>query len=227
MLTQLMLIQKINVAGTVDVFLADSGMFNWSFESRRTRLAGDREFFPFQLGAGCRIQSAEPGPETRVERQGEEILFSHDYAIPAGTVIGILFPKAFVPGEVVFKHKPYIPVGQAAPVSLKPPGQIDIFYNVPEKRCAVIFHIHRNTCFGFSCASSQVKNFVKGVKHLKQEMRKEKAVQDIWLRNQEVMHLLQINDRTLMRRRQDGSIPFTGTRGNYLYRKSDIERLLV
>lgn len=46
------------------------------------------------------------------------------------------------------------------------------------------------------------------------------------LDNQQVMQLLKISPRTLIRRRHDGTIPSTQIKGKFYYRESDIMELL-
>ena len=47
-----------------------------------------------------------------------------------------------------------------------------------------------------------------------------------WYDNQDVMQLLKISSRTLLRRRHDGSIQSTQIKGKFYYRKSHIEEVL-
>lgn len=224
-----MLIQKIHSNGTAEVFQAQSSYFHWAFESRRPALPDDQNYFPFSLAEDCMVSRRAPGPETRIELKGGEIIFTRDYAMPPGTVIGILFPPHYMPGDITFRQKAFIPVGEDKPLALKPPGQLQVMGNESEKRCALIFHIHKSSCFGFRCVCRPVSkpDFMKGLQVLKKEISTQKLVEDVWLQNQDVMRLLKITDRTLMRRRQDGTIPYSGTRGNYLYKKADIEGMLA
>ena len=153
-----MVIQKIEEDGRVEVFQVSSDNFQWTFDNRRTMTSEDQEFFPFQLFGQLNILKRPPGAETRTYSKEGEITFCDDYGVPAGTVIGLLFPKTFVPDILKFKDKPFIPVGFAGQVSSRPPGQIQILYNYQEKRCAIIFNIHENICFGFKCISKRVSN---------------------------------------------------------------------
>jgi len=156
MITRLMVIQKINEDGKVDVFQISSENFQWTFENRRTQIETDKEYFPFALFGDINIFQRQPGAETRTYTRENEITFCDDYGIPGGTVIGILFPKNFIPDIIKFKDKPYIPVGFAGQVITRPPGQIQILYNHLEKRCALVFNIHENICFGFKCVSRKI-----------------------------------------------------------------------
>lgn len=149
-----MVIQKINEDGKVEVFQVSSNNFQWTFENRRARSKADEEYFPFSLsGNSLDIFKRSPGAETETHTKDKEIIFCDDYGVPAGTVIGVLFPKNYIPDVIKFKDKPYIPVGLAGQVTTTPPGQIQIFYSHFEKRCAIVFNIHQNIVFGFKCIS--------------------------------------------------------------------------
>lgn len=151
-----MVIQKVNEDGKVEVFQVTSDNFQWTFENRRTKIESDSEFFPFGLFGDINILKRQPGAETRTYLKENEITFCDDYGVPGGSVIGILFPTDFIPDIIKFKDKPFIPVGFAGQVSTRPPGQIQILYNHLEKRCAIIFNIHENVCFGFNCIAKKV-----------------------------------------------------------------------
>lgn len=158
MLTKLIVIQKIEADGQVDVFQATSDNFQWTFESRRTKSKEDKEYFPFLLFGNLNILQRKPGAETRIYTRENEITFCDDYGVPGGIVIGILFPKNFIPDIVKFKDKPFIPVGFAGQISTRPPGQFQILYNHLEKKCAIVFNIHENICFGFKCIAKRVSD---------------------------------------------------------------------
>lgn len=158
MITRLMVIQKINEDGKVDVFQVSSDNFQWTFENRRTQTETDKEYFPFTFFGDINIFKRQPGAETRIYRKEKEITFCDDYGVPGGTVIGVLFPKNYIPDIIKFKDKPYIPVGFAGQVTTRPPGQIQILYNHLEKRCSIIFNIHENIVFGFKCIAKEVSN---------------------------------------------------------------------
>jgi hypothetical protein len=49
MITKLMIIQKINNDGIVDVFQVSSDYFQWTFENRRAQIRADKEYFPFSI----------------------------------------------------------------------------------------------------------------------------------------------------------------------------------
>ncbi|UMQ44124.1 hypothetical protein MKS83_10595 [Chryseobacterium sp. Y16C] len=158
MITKLMVIQKINDDGKLEVFQISSENFQWTFENRRTKVQADKEYFPFTLFGDINIFQRQSGAETRIYVKGNEISFCDDYGVPSGTVVGILFPKNYIPDIIKFKDKPFIPVGFAGQAITKPPGQIQILYNYLEKRCAVIFNIHENIVFGFKCIAKLVSS---------------------------------------------------------------------
>lgn len=160
MITKLMVIQKINEDGNVEIFQISSKNFQWTFENRRTKINTDEEYFPFSLFASRKIDilRRQPGAETKTYLKENEITFCDDYGVPGGTVIGVLFPKNYIPDIIKFKDKPYIPTGLVGQVTTKPPGQIQILYNHIEKRCAIIFNIHKDILFGFKCIAKKVND---------------------------------------------------------------------
>lgn len=160
MITKLMVIQKINEDGNVEIFQISSKNFQWTFENRRTKINTDEEYFPFSLFSSRKIDilRRQPGAETRTYLKENEITFCDDYGVPGGTVIGVLFPKNYIPDIIKFKDKPYIPAGLVGQVTTKPPGQIQILYNHIEKRCAIIFNIHNDILFGFKCIAKKVND---------------------------------------------------------------------
>ncbi|KPM49266.1 hypothetical protein [Jiulongibacter sediminis] len=156
MITKLMVIQKVNEDGKVEVFQVTSDNFQWTFENRRTKIDSDSEFFPFGLFGDINVLKRQPGAETRTYSKENEITFCDDYGVPGGTVVGILFPKNYIPDIIKFKDKPFIPVGFAGQFSTRPPGQIQILYNHLEKRCSIIFNIYDYVCFGFKCIAKKI-----------------------------------------------------------------------
>lgn len=156
MITKLMVIQKIERDGKVNVFQISSDNFQWTFENRRTKTGSDKEYFPFLLSGSPKILKRSPGAETRTYIKENEVTFCDDYGIPGGTVIALLFPQNFIPDIIKFKDKPYIPVGFAGQVTTRQPGHIQILYSYIEKRSAIIFNIHENICFGFKCIAKKV-----------------------------------------------------------------------
>lgn len=151
-----MVIQKVEENGNVDIFQITSDNFQWTFENRRSKVDSDSEYFPFELNGSINILKRKPGAETKTYSKKEEITFCDDYSVPAGSVVGILYPKNFIPDIIKFKDKPFIPVGFAGQAFFRPPGQIQILYNHLEKRCALIFNIHENICFGFKSVVRKV-----------------------------------------------------------------------
>ncbi|GET34631.1 hypothetical protein PbJCM13498_34940 [Prolixibacter bellariivorans] len=157
MITKHIVIQKIEENGTIDVFQISSDYLQWTFETRRTIEESDKEYFPFVINGNINIIRRKAGAETKITAQKDKIAFIDDYGLPGGFVVGILFPKNFIPDIIKFKDKPFIPVGLAGQVSTTPPGQIQILYNQLEKRCAIIMNIHYPICFGFKCIAQKVK----------------------------------------------------------------------
>lgn len=151
MITKLMVIQKINIDGSIEVFQITSNNFQWAFENRRTKVENDKDYFPFELFGDLNILKGRPGPETIINKRDNEITFCDDYGVPGGTVVGILFPKNYIPDIIKFKDKPYIPVGFAGQVITRPPRQLQILYNKLERQSAIIFNLYDNIVFGFKC----------------------------------------------------------------------------
>lgn len=158
MLTRLMVIQKINEDGQVDVYQISSENFQWTFENRRNQIETDKEYFPFVLTGKNKLLKRPAGAETKTYIKENEITFCDDYGVPGGSVIAILFPQNYIPDIIKFKDNPYIPVGIVGQVITRPPGQIQILYNHFEKKCAIIFNIHENILFGFKCISQKVSD---------------------------------------------------------------------
>jgi len=157
MLKTLLVIQKINENGKVEIFQAfsDRRPFQWTFESDRKATKDDKEYFPFTI-RDIEVDRRSTGPETKTKVNNNLIKFVDDYSIPDGSVIAILFPPNFIPDIIKFKDNPYIPAGLAGQVSTRPPGQLQICYNNLEKRCAVILHIHEKLLFGIKLIARKV-----------------------------------------------------------------------
>lgn len=157
MLKTLLVIQKVNENGKVEIFQAfsDRRPFQWTFEPDRKANKDDKEYFPFTI-RDIEVDRRTAGPETKTKVNNNLIKFTDDYSIPDGSVIAILFPANFIPDIMKFKDIPYIPVGIAGQASSRPPGQIQICYNKLEKRCAVILHIHENLYFGIKLIAKKV-----------------------------------------------------------------------
>lgn len=158
MFTKLLVIQKINENGEINVFQAHTENIRWSFEKQRTQIKTDKEYFPFSIYDNVKVLKRQAGAETSIYSRGNEITFCDDYGVSGSTVIGILFPKNYIPDVIKFKDNPYIPVGLAGQVSTSPPGQIQILYNNIEKKCAIVFHIYEPILFGFKCISKKVSD---------------------------------------------------------------------
>ncbi len=157
---------------------------------RRSKNENDKEYFPFIIEGDINAKKRGVGAETKIIPEKDKITFIDDYEVPSGFVIGILFPKNFIPDIIKFKNKPYVPVGFAGRVTTTPPGQIQISYNQIEKRSAIIININNNICFGIKCIAkkiesddfdkNEVKKTIKNVEKKLSELksRKEEAEED-------------------------------------------------
>lgn len=159
MLTKLLVIQKIEEDGDVNVFQVYSENFQWTFETDRKLENDDKEYFPFTIfGEDFKVLKRKPGRETKTKTSDNTISFIDDYGIPDGSVIAILPPKNYVPDIIKFKDNPYIPANLAGQIITKPPGQIQILYNKVEKRSSIILHIHEKQFFGIKCLFEKVSD---------------------------------------------------------------------
>lgn len=163
MLTKLLVIQKIEDNGDVNIFQTSSDYFQWAFESKIAKSDFSPEYFPFNVIGDAKVNKRKPGPETETTVSENQILFADDYGVPEGTVIGILFPKNYIPDVLKFKDQPYIPVGLNGQVIARPPGQMQILYNQLEKQSAILLHIHERLVFGIKCLAKKIpdENFPK------------------------------------------------------------------
>lgn len=160
MLNTLLVIQKVNKNGTVEIFQAfsDSKPFQWTFEvNRKVNDTDNLDYFPFTI-RGIHPDKRTPGPETKTKVNNSTIKFIDDYGIPDGSVIAILFPQNFIPDIIKFKDNPYIPAGLVGQVTSKPPGQLQVLYNRLEKRSAIVLHIHEKLLFGVKCIAKKVSD---------------------------------------------------------------------
>jgi hypothetical protein len=98
------------------------------------------------------------GAETKiVSRENKEIIFSEDYGVPGGFVIGILFPENYAPFIMKFKEKPYIPSGYPRRnVTVSPPGQFQLYYNRITRQAGIAFLTCGDTFFGFKVIAKPV-----------------------------------------------------------------------
>lgn len=158
MLTKLLVIQKIEEDGSVNIHQAYSDNFQWTFETDRISTNEDKDYFPFTIAGDVNVEKRKPGPETKTKIDGNIINFIDDYGIPDGSVIAILPPSNLIPDIIKFKDKPYIPTGLIGQVVSSPPGQIQIVYNHSEKKSAIILHIHEKQFFGIKCAFKKVSD---------------------------------------------------------------------
>jgi hypothetical protein len=160
MITKLLVIQKIEEDGNVNIFQALSENFQWTFETDKTvkEVKKVEEYFPFIIFGDVNVLKRKPGRETKTLIEENAIIFHDDYGIPEGTVIGILPPENFIPDIIKFKDNPYIPVNLVGQVTTRPPGQIQILYNKNHHRCAIILHIHERQLFGIKCSFKKVSS---------------------------------------------------------------------
>lgn len=171
MLSTRIVIQKIEPeSGSVRVFDNRDLRGPWSFETRRAISPSDSnpELFPFVFDGSAYFNSSRAGSETKLHIAGDgQLLFSDDYGVPSGIVIGLLFPETYVPEVLKFNSKPFIPVGVGLDgVSLQPPGHFDIYYNNVSRLAGIVFMPFRDTYFGFKCiAQARPGDFPKGGDH--------------------------------------------------------------
>ncbi|MCV9927294.1 hypothetical protein OIU83_06500 [Flavobacterium sp. LS1R49] len=159
MYTKILLIQEVLENDKPDFRLIKSDYFQWTFEHRRTKSNDDPDYFPFLIfGENLNVMRQNPGAETKIFKNKNELTFIDNYCVPAGFTIAVLFPKNYIPKALKFKDKSIIPVNYQGQFVAKAPGQFEIAYNFLEKRCAIIFNIHENVCFGFKCKTIKVED---------------------------------------------------------------------
>lgn len=157
MITNLLIVQVIEDNGKINnIFRISSNFVGWTFESNRKKINTDTEFFPFTLRGTAEIFKDTPGQETKSMLRNQKLTFYDDYGVPAGSVIGILFPKNYIPDIIKFKDQPFIPANLSGQAIARPPGHMQVSYNYLEKKCAIVFHIHENTFFGFKCLARYI-----------------------------------------------------------------------
>ncbi|MEO7214540.1 MAG: hypothetical protein ABIX36_17170 [Mucilaginibacter sp.] len=157
MITKLLVLQQIGEE-RVDVAQISGDNFQWTFHTRRNKMPDDAAYFPFRVNGKHKIWKREAGDETIMVAKDDEIIFCDDYGVPGGTVIGILFPKSYIPDVIKFKDKPYIPANSGGFVSTRPPGNFEVLYNFQEKRSAIVFNLYENIFFGFKCIARRVSD---------------------------------------------------------------------
>lgn len=163
MLTKMAVIQRID-AGTrrVHVYRSLGVHSSWSFERRKAFSEDDIDkgffpnneaLFPFIFRNTEDFTEDLAGSETEVRFTSDDrILFADDYGVPGQILIGILFPKGYVPEVFKFKTKPFIPTGFGLiGTSLSPPGYFEVLSNSEAKLSAIVFLINEPTYFGFKC----------------------------------------------------------------------------
>ena len=62
MLTKLLVIQKIEENGEVNIFQTRSDYFQWAFESKIARTDLSPEYFPFNVIGDAEVSRRKPGP---------------------------------------------------------------------------------------------------------------------------------------------------------------------
>ncbi len=168
MLTSKAVIQKIDApSNSVRLYQNFDLRSPWSFETHRKPSREDQnpDIFPFVFHGEERFSEGRAGRETKMQVAADgRVLFADDYGVPAGFVIGVLFPENYVPEVFKFKSKPFIPTGVGmGGTSMSPPGHFDVYYNRPAKLSAVVFMITQPTYFGFKClARKRVEDFPDG-----------------------------------------------------------------
>lgn len=160
MFTKFLLVQKIESNPIVENHLIrSSDHLQWTFEIAKKESEFNQTIFPFSIrGTKFEMETNPPAPETSVYLEDNQIVFADDYCVPSGFTIGILFPEGFVPTIVKFKDKPVLPIGAQGQYVTVAQGQFQVLYNKPAQRCAIIFNIHHNICFGFKCKAIKVHN---------------------------------------------------------------------
>lgn len=156
MYTKLIVVQSIENEGRVKIYEDYSNRgFVWSFETQRSKIDSDPEYFPFYWDV-AEIKIRKSTSETKLIIKENEIIFHDTYSLPSGSVINILFPPNYIPDVFKFRDGISIPVGVFGSVINQSPGNFMIRYNYQEKRSAVIFLIHHPITFSFSCIATPV-----------------------------------------------------------------------
>jgi hypothetical protein len=159
MFTKILLIQQIEENGDANFHVLRSEYLQWLFENRRAKIETDPIYFPFLINSGdLKADRHKPGPETKISAKENEIIFSDDYAVPAGFTIAILFPENYIPDVLKFKDKPVIPIGMQGQFTTNAQGHFQILYSQLAKRSAIVFNIHQNVVFGFKCIARKVSD---------------------------------------------------------------------
>lgn len=153
MITDQVVIQKIEPDQGVRLYQNFQLRSPWSFEPYRVCSPDDvhSEIFPFLFDSTEQFHVRWARPETQLSvRKNKDIWFADDYGLPAGMLVGILFPKHYAPEIFKFKEKPHIPIG-GPPGSTSPPGYVDVYFNRVSHQGAITFLITKTTYFGFKC----------------------------------------------------------------------------
>lgn len=168
MLTSKAVIQKIDARSkSVRLYQNFNLHSPWSFETHRSISREDQntDIFPFMFHGAEQFTEGRAGRETKLQVAADgRVLFADDYGVPAGFLIGVLFPENYVPEVFKFESKPCIPTGVGiGGTSMSPPGHFDVYYNRPAKRSAVVFMVTQPTYFGFKCiARKRIGDFPDG-----------------------------------------------------------------
>lgn len=168
MLTSKAVIQKIDArSNSVRLYQNFNLHSPWSFETHRSISREDQnaDIFPFVFHGAEQFSEGRAGRETQLQVAADgRVLFADDYGVPAGFLIGVLFPENYVPEVFKFKSKPFIPTGVGiGGTSMSPPGHFDVYYNRPAKLSAVVFMVTQPTYFGFKCiARKRIGDFPDG-----------------------------------------------------------------
>lgn len=171
MLSSKVVIQKIDARSkSVRVYQNFDLHSPWSFETHRSPSREDQnaDLFPFVFHGAEQFSEGRAGRETKLQVAADDrVLFADDYGVPAGFLIGVLFPENYVPEVFKFKSKPFIPTGVGiGGTSMSPPGHFDVYYNRPAKLSAIVFMVTQPTYFGFKCiARKRFGDFPDGGEH--------------------------------------------------------------
>ena len=76
-----------------------------------------------------------------------------------------------------------------------------------------------------------IQHLTKEVKTLKQELQQTKAAHQVelksqWMDGMEVMVVLRLSARSILRLRKCGTLPYSKVHGRILYKRTDVENLL-
>lgn len=132
----------------------------WSFEQHRSSRPGDGPTFPFILDSSKGFQKRMTGSETKaVAWKDSQVLFTDEYGVSGGLVIGVLFPVGYTPTVFKFKERPQLPVGLRGhrEIRVGPPSYFSLHFNRLARRAAVVFQIGSPIYFKFGCLAKRIE----------------------------------------------------------------------